>query len=94
MEVKAWIQMGCERREVRFDVSEAEIERVGKNLEGFIEEQVLDWIGCRFGWGWSCELIQNDFGFMEDGEGQMFVVDEVLNPRTEKTISHSSIDPR
>ena len=29
--VKAWIQMGCERREVTFDVSEAEIERVGKD---------------------------------------------------------------
>jgi len=26
MEIKAWIQMGCERREVTFDVSEAEIE--------------------------------------------------------------------
>ena len=84
MEVNAWMQMGCERREVRVDVSEAEIERVGGNLEILDEEQVLDWIGCRFGWGWSCELIQNDFGFMEDGEGQMFVVDEVLNPRTER----------
>jgi hypothetical protein len=29
MEVKAWIQMGCERREVTFDVSDAEIQEVG-----------------------------------------------------------------
>ena len=28
MKVKAWIQMGCERREVTFDVSDEEMERV------------------------------------------------------------------
>ena len=26
MKIEAWIQMGCERREVTFDVTEAEIE--------------------------------------------------------------------
>ena len=29
MKITAWIQMGCERREVAFDVTEAEMERVG-----------------------------------------------------------------
>ncbi len=89
MEIKAWIQMGCERREVSFDVSEAEIVEVGDDLESFIEEQVLDWMQCRFGWGWSCELIENDFGHMEDGESPGLVVtDEVLNPRTVRQLVH------
>ena len=60
MKVNAWIQMGCERREATFDVSEAEIETVGENgLEMYIEDQVHDWIRCPYGWGWTCELIKN-----------------------------------
>ena len=52
MKVNAWIQMGCERREVTFDVTEAEIERVGeKGLEMYIEEAVEDWWRCRYGCG-------------------------------------------
>ncbi len=89
MNVRAWIQMGCERREVTFDVTEAEIERVGDDLEGFIEDQVFDWIQCRFGWGWSCELIENDFGHTEDGESPGLVAtNELLNPRTERLLVH------
>ena len=30
MKINAWIQMGCERREVTFDVTDAEVEEVGK----------------------------------------------------------------
>ena len=88
MEVKAWIQMGCERREVAFDVSQAEIREVGLDrLETYIEEAVLEWMECRFGWGWSCSLIKNDFGIMEDSEGAgLCVVKEVLNPRTERLL--------
>ena len=88
MEIKAWIQMGCERREVTFDVSEAEIERVGEDgLEMYIEDQVLDWMRCRYGWGWTCQLIKNDFSFMEDNESPSLVVtNEVLNPRTERKL--------
>ena len=87
MKINAWIQMGCERREVTFDVTEAEIERVGDALEGFIEDQVLDWMQCRFGWGWTCELIKNDFSFMEDSESSGLVMtNEVLNPRTERLL--------
>ena len=78
MKINAWIQMGCERREVTFDVTEAEIERVGDDLEGFIEDQVFDWIQCRFGWGWSCELMKNDFGHMEDSESTGFVMTNEL----------------
>ena len=88
MKVKAWIQMGCERREVTFDVSEAEIERVGEHrLEMYIEEAVRDWIECRYGWGWSCDLMTADLSFMEDNESPSLVVtDEVLNPRTERRL--------
>ena len=88
MKINAWIQMGCERREVTFDVSEAEIERVGEDgLEMYIEDAVLDWIECRYGWGWTCELIKNDFSFMEDSESPGLVVtNEVLNPCTERLL--------
>ena len=86
MKINAWIQMGCERREVTFDVSEAEIERVGEDeLEGYIEKTILDWIECRYGWGWSCDLMTNDFGFGEDGWSVVSnFTNEVLNPRTER----------
>jgi len=88
MKINAWIQMGCERREVTFDVTEAEIERVGEDgLEMYIEEAILDWIQCRYGWGWTCELIENDFSFMEDSESSGLVItNEVLNPRTERSL--------
>ena len=88
MEIKAWIQMGCERREVTFDVSAAERLEVGEDgLELYIEDAVLDWIRCRYGWGWTCELIENDFSFMEDSESSGLVVtNEVLNPRTERSL--------
>ncbi len=87
MKVNAWVQMGCERREVTFDVTEAEIEMAGDNLEGSIENKVLDWIECRYGWGWSCDLITNDFGFGEDDWSvvSMFT-NEVLNPRTKRKL--------
>ena len=38
MKVNAWIQMGCERREATFDVSEAEIETVGETLSANLGE--------------------------------------------------------
>ena len=84
--------MGCERREVTFDVTEAEIERVGEDgLWVYIEEQVRDWMRCYYGWGWTCELIKKDFSFMEDSESPSLVMtDEVLNPRTERLL----VNPR
>ncbi len=90
MKVNAWIQMGCERREVTFDVSEAEIERVGEDgLELYIEDQVLDWMRCRYGGGWTCDLIKNDFSFLEDNESASLVAtNEVLNPRTVRLQVH------
>ncbi len=86
MKINAWIQMGCERREVTFDVTDEEIERVGEDgLEMYIEEAVMDWMQCRYGWGWTCEPIKNDFSFMEDSESSGLVMtNEVLNPSTQR----------
>ncbi len=86
MEIKAWIQMGCERREVQFAVSEAEVEAVGEEgLEAYIEDAVLDWINCRFGWGWVGAGFENDFSFTEDCAGPSLVVTkERLNPATRR----------
>ena len=50
MDVKAWVQMGCERREVTFEVSDVELQEVGDDgIEGYIEDWVLDWIHVRMG---------------------------------------------
>ncbi len=84
MKINAWIQMGCERREVTFDVSD---EEGMDGLEAYIEEAVMDWMQCRYGWGWSCDLMTNDFSFMEDAESpNLEVTNEVLNPRTERLL--------
>ena len=51
MKVNAWIQMGCERREITFDVTDEEIESVGEEgLELCVQDMVLHWISCRYGW--------------------------------------------
>ena len=87
MKVNAWIQMGCERREVTFHVTDEEIRKVGEDgLEMYIEDAVLDWIQCRYGWGWTCELLKNDFSFMEDNG--LVVTNEVLNRRTVRQLVH------
>ena len=39
MTINAWIQLGCERREVEFDVTDAEIKEVGMDrLEAYISD--------------------------------------------------------
>ncbi len=88
MEIKAWVQMGGERREVSFEVTDAEIAEVGDGgVESYVEEAVVDWISCRYGWGWSCDRMTIDCGFLEDIESPSLVVtDEVLNPRTERRL--------
>ena len=88
MEVQAWVRMGSEVREVSFEVTDAEIAEVGEDhLELYIEDAVLDWIRCRYGWGWSCDFMTNDFSFLEDNDSPSLVVtDEVLNPRTERRL--------
>lgn len=98
--VSAWIQMGCERREVTFPVTKAELETlndksggVAGNLESYIEEAVWDWIQCRYGWGWTTSMFNNDFSFMEDGESAFLcVTNELLNPRTVYKLVPRAID--
>lgn len=89
MKINAWIQMGCERRETSFEVSEEEREEVGlANLEAYLEEVVLDWICLRYGWGWTCDLITNDFTDHEDSDlgAKYFLTEEVLGPRTVRSL--------
>lgn len=94
--VQAWIQMGCERREVTFLVTKAELELVKDNpslsLESYIEGPVLDWVHCRFGWGWKTSGHHNDFSFMEDGESGYCDVNDVLNPSTVYKLVPRGID--
>ena len=71
-------------------MTDEEIRKVGEDgLEMHIEDAVLDWIQCRYGWGWTCELLKNDFSFMEDNESPSLVVtNEVLNRRTVRQLVH------
>jgi len=84
MEVEAWIQMGSERRETTFDVTHAEIFAIEpERLLFYVQDTVLDWIQCRYGWGWGCHLFKHDYGHLEDSGCARFIqTDDVLNPRT------------
>ena len=88
MKINAWIQMGHERREVTFNVDELSRETpTPEDFELAIEDLVLEWIRCRFGWGWTGGGFDNDFSFMEDSESVGLVeTNEVLNPRTERKL--------
>jgi hypothetical protein len=88
VKVKAWMQMGCERREVTFEVTAAEMAKVGEDgLEMDIEETVLDWIHSRYGWGWSCDRMTKDFSSHEDlNSPSLCVTEEILNPRTKRLL--------
>jgi hypothetical protein len=88
MKVKAWIQMGCERRETTFVITARELDRVPpEELDYYVEEAVIEWIQCRYGWGWSYDGLDEDFGFMEDSEGcNLVVVDDELNPNTRRIL--------
>ena len=90
MKVKIWIQMGCERREGTFEVSDAARLEVGEDgLEMYIEDAVLDWIRCQYRSGWSCDLMTNDCSIMEDDESPTPAVsNEVLNPHTQELQYH------
>ena len=93
VKVEAWIQMGCERREVTFEVTREEVRAFAARrdfhlaLELYIEDAVQAWISCRFGWGWRSQLGENDCSFMEENpDGQLCIVEEELNPRTRRSL--------
>lgn len=80
--------MGCERREVTFDTNELDGELPPNSL-GFElarEEVVQEWVRCHVGWGWSGGIFDNDFSFSELEQPQICAVEEILNPRTERTL--------
>ena len=70
MKVKAWIQMGLERREVEFHVPDAMILTTDRDeLETLIKERVWAWANSSFGWGMTCSLFTMDFTFNEEHAG-------------------------
>jgi len=70
MKVRAWIQMGLERREVEFHVPDAMILTTDRDeLETLIKERVWAWANSSFGWGVTCSLFTMDFTFNEEQAG-------------------------
>ena len=60
--VRAWIQMGVERRETTIEVPYEELRTMG---EYHIEALVHDWIIRQYGWGWEGDGDEVDNGIME-----------------------------
>ena len=72
MQVQAWMQMGCERRETVIEIPDEEYQaalKVPCYTEVRLEEYVRQWMECEVGWGWSGGGFENDFGCMEGSEG-------------------------
>lgn len=77
MKVKAWLQIGIERRETIIDIPDDELRKVARqdgSLESAIEGYVIDWMQHQYGWGWSGGGIENDFGHMEGSDAVGYVV--------------------
>ena len=93
MKINAWIQMGCERREVDFEVPAEQRRGLSEeDLERYIEDVVLDWISCRYGWGWKVAGAEDDFHDASDGEDSdicaYVITGEVLNTQTRPVLVH------
>ena len=86
MKIRAWMQMGVERRETVIEIPDEEVRSArppGGWLEAWLEEYVLDWMQSQLGWGWSGGGWDNDFACMEGSEGTGFVaVAESAIPNT------------
>ena len=83
MKVKAWLQMGVERRETVIEIPVDEYragQQVTEDMEGWLEEYVREWIEHQFGWGWSGGGYEVDLGFLEgsDGAGLCVVADSAI----------------
>ena len=91
MRITAWMQMGCERREVRFDVGHGALISHGDGcVQAGMDRLVLDWMSCRAGWGWHVEGrpdLESDAGDAEDSDiCKYVVVGDVMNPGTERSL--------
>lgn len=84
MKVKAWIQMGVERRETVIEIPEEELgNRQTQDLEQGLEDYVLDWLRTQYGWGWSGAGFDIDFAFMEGmKDGSLVVTGNSSVPNT------------
>ena len=94
MKIRAWIQMGVERRETVIEIPDEEFE-AGKKCDaeqrvpalGFwLEAYVVDWLHAQYGWGWSGAGFEEDLGFMEGsdtgGNEQLVVTSDSSIPNT------------
>ena len=90
MKIKAWVQMGVERRETVIEIPEEQVQAGreycaahGESMECWYEELVLKWAETQRGWGWSGDGWHVDFTHLEGkgGEGTV-VVEESAIPST------------
>ncbi len=94
VEIRAWIQLGSERRETVIEIPQDEFdggkrwasEEPNRSLDAWLENYVLDWLHAQYGWGWSGAGYENDFGFMQGsdmgGHGGLAVTQESSIPNT------------
>jgi hypothetical protein len=94
MIIKAWIQMGNERRQTTIEIPDDEFkagirwasEDSIRSPEAWLEEYVLDWLTVQYGWGWSGAGHENDFSLMEGqpdgGFGALHVTADSSIPNT------------
>ncbi len=87
MKIKAWMQIGVERRETVIEIPDEEYrrgQRVAPCMEAWLEEIVFQWLECQYGWGWSGAGQQNDYGALEGSEalaGLCVVANSAANTR-------------
>ena len=99
MEIKAFIQMGTERRETIIAIPDEEFQggvswvegSPKRSLECWLEEYVTEWLQHQYGWGWSGAGFDNDFTFMEGSDGAgLAVVAESGIPNTIKVAGRTT----
>ena len=75
MKIKAFVQMGVERRETVILVPDEEVragekhcQENGQSMEGWLEHYVLEWAETQRGWGWSGGGFDIDFAHLEGAD--------------------------
>ena len=75
MEIKAFVQMGVERRETVIEIPDEEVEAGRRycasneqSMEGWLEHYVHEWAETQTGWGWSGGGFDIDFGHLEGAD--------------------------
>ena len=91
MEIKAWMQLGVERRETVIEISDEEMEGFerwagedpGRCFETWVWNYVQDWLFVQFGFGWQGGSYQEDLSRNEGNpDGVLSVTSESSIPNT------------